>query len=160
MPSGCLSLSNSSNMPPKSSTLIPILASFAAVLVFGVIARFAIPERSDSSNTNMVACTDEAKLCPDGSYVGRTEPNCAFAECPTTNTNSNTNATNSSTPADCRPTGCSSQVCSDQEVVTDCAYRAEYACYQTATCERQENGECGWTSTPELQKCLQGALPD
>lgn len=29
-----------------------------------------------------VACTQEAKLCPDGSSVGRTGANCAFAECP------------------------------------------------------------------------------
>lgn len=28
------------------------------------------------------ACTQEAKLCPDGSYVGRTGPNCEFALCP------------------------------------------------------------------------------
>jgi hypothetical protein len=30
-----------------------------------------------------VACTQEAKVCPDGSAVGRTGPNCEFAECPT-----------------------------------------------------------------------------
>lgn len=30
------------------------------------------------------ACTMEAKLCPDGSAVGRTGPNCEFAPCPTT----------------------------------------------------------------------------
>src|SRR3989344_8659709 len=30
-----------------------------------------------------VACTMEAKLCPDGSAVGRTGPKCEFAECPT-----------------------------------------------------------------------------
>jgi len=30
------------------------------------------------------ACTMEAKLCPDGSAVGRTEPNCKFAPCPIT----------------------------------------------------------------------------
>jgi len=29
-----------------------------------------------------VACTQEAKQCPDGSYVGRTGPNCEFAPCP------------------------------------------------------------------------------
>ncbi|MCA9360999.1 hypothetical protein KC845_00425 [Candidatus Kaiserbacteria bacterium] len=29
-----------------------------------------------------VACTMEAKLCPDGSAVGRVGPNCEFAECP------------------------------------------------------------------------------
>jgi len=28
------------------------------------------------------ACTQEAKLCPDGSYVGRTGPDCEFAACP------------------------------------------------------------------------------
>jgi len=28
------------------------------------------------------ACTQEAKLCPDGSAVGRTGPNCEFAPCP------------------------------------------------------------------------------
>lgn len=31
---------------------------------------------------DMVACTMEAKLCPDGSAVGRTGPNCEFAPCP------------------------------------------------------------------------------
>ncbi len=29
-----------------------------------------------------VACTMDAKLCPDGSYVGRVAPNCEFALCP------------------------------------------------------------------------------
>lgn len=28
------------------------------------------------------ACTMEAKMCPDGSAVGRTGPNCEFAACP------------------------------------------------------------------------------
>ena len=30
-----------------------------------------------------VACTADAKLCPDGSYVGRESPFCNFAKCPT-----------------------------------------------------------------------------
>lgn len=29
-----------------------------------------------------IACTMEAKLCPDGSAVGRTGPHCEFAPCP------------------------------------------------------------------------------
>ena len=29
-----------------------------------------------------VACTMDAKMCPDGSYVGRVGPNCEFAACP------------------------------------------------------------------------------
>lgn len=32
-----------------------------------------------------VACTMDAKICPDGSYVGRTAPNCEFAACPAAN---------------------------------------------------------------------------
>jgi hypothetical protein len=33
-------------------------------------------------SANGVACTDEAKICPDGSAVGRTGPHCSFAPCP------------------------------------------------------------------------------
>lgn len=32
-----------------------------------------------------VTCTMEAKECPDGSYVGRSGPNCEFEACPTAN---------------------------------------------------------------------------
>ncbi len=34
------------------------------------------------SHEGQVACTMEAKLCPDGSAIGRTGPNCEFAACP------------------------------------------------------------------------------
>lgn len=37
---------------------------------------------------NLVACTQEAKLCPDGSAVGRTGPNCEFSLCPGTGSTS------------------------------------------------------------------------
>ena len=33
-------------------------------------------------DTEPTACSKEAKLCPDGTYVGRTGPNCEFV-CPT-----------------------------------------------------------------------------
>lgn len=32
--------------------------------------------------TCLKACTEEAKICPDGSAVGRTGPDCEFAPCP------------------------------------------------------------------------------
>lgn len=38
------------------------------------------PEPADDSNMRM--CTQEVRACPDGSYVGRTGPNCEFAACP------------------------------------------------------------------------------
>lgn len=37
---------------------------------------------SVGDNDNWVACTMDAKLCPDGSYVGRTGPKCEFSACP------------------------------------------------------------------------------
>ena len=55
----------------------------------------------------------------------------------------------------CRPAGCSAQVCSDRDdVVTTCEWRSVYECYQSATCERQSDGACGWTPTEELNACL------
>lgn len=62
---------------------------------------------------------------------------------------------NSVKPA-CVVTGCSSEVCSDQEVMTTCVYKEEYVCYEYAKCERQPGGDCGWTKTDEYSECLSG----
>lgn len=37
--------------------------------------------KKEQSEPGPVACTMEAKQCPDGSYVSRTGPNCEFAQC-------------------------------------------------------------------------------
>src|SRR3989344_8635370 len=57
-------------------------------------------------------------------------------------------------PGGCLATGCSGQICSDEDVISTCEYKAEYACYKTAKCERQEDGKCGWTPTEDLVTCL------
>lgn len=54
----------------------------------------------------------------------------------------------------CKVTGCSGQVCSDQDVETSCEWKEEYACYKTARCERQQDGRCGWTMTENLTACF------
>jgi hypothetical protein len=57
--------------------------------------------------------------------------------------------------------GCSGQLCVDSsqgDVVSTCEWRDSYACYQGATCERQQNGQCGWTATPTLTQCLAGTM--
>lgn len=46
------------------------------VLVFGYFYYEETPEE------NLVACTKEALICPDGSGVGRTGPKCQFSACP------------------------------------------------------------------------------
>lgn len=56
---------------------------------------------------------------------------------------------------ECRPTGCSGQICADQDIVSACEFKPEYACYKTAHCERQPSGECGWTMTQETRACLE-----
>ncbi len=61
------------------------------------------------------------------------------------------------TKKECKPTGCSSQVCADEDVITTCEYRLEYACYKSAKCERQADGKCGWSETLELVECLDKA---
>lgn len=40
------------------------------------------PSLPDLPLNHPLACTLEAKICPDGSAVGRTEENCEFAPCP------------------------------------------------------------------------------
>jgi len=57
----------------------------------------------------------------------------------------------------CRPTGCSGELCSDKEMFSPCLFRAAFACYNGALCARQPGGKCGWTMTPELRSCLDGA---
>lgn len=47
------------------------------VVVAFWVANTRIPKAPDGQT-----CTMEAKLCPDGSAVGRTGPNCEFAACP------------------------------------------------------------------------------
>ncbi|OGG75357.1 hypothetical protein A3A41_04440 [Candidatus Kaiserbacteria bacterium RIFCSPLOWO2_01_FULL_54_22] len=58
----------------------------------------------------------------------------------------------------CAVAGCSGQLCVSADeaanIVTTCEYRAEYACYKEAHCGPQADGKCGWTQTPELQRCL------
>jgi len=38
--------------------------------------------RQYQNSSKCTTCTEEAKLCPDGSYVSRTGPNCEFTTCP------------------------------------------------------------------------------
>ncbi len=40
------------------------------------------PPASAPPDGGDVVCTMDAKICPDGSAVGRTAPNCEFAPCP------------------------------------------------------------------------------
>jgi hypothetical protein len=62
-----------------------VLVFIAVVFVLGGLLYIYNPSPTEYKNPNEeepVACTMEAKLCSDGSYVGRTGPNCEFTACP------------------------------------------------------------------------------
>ena len=46
----------------------------------------AVSQSPVSPGGGPVACAQDAMLCPDGSYVGRTGPRCEFSACPTPST--------------------------------------------------------------------------
>jgi hypothetical protein len=66
----------------------------ALIAILGIGAYFVFSGSSDkgvatddtasttASTTGTTFCTMDARMCPDGSYVGRTGPNCQFV-CPT-----------------------------------------------------------------------------
>ena len=54
-----------------------------AITLFFAVGCLANNNVSVPPTTNTpTACTQEAKICPDGSAVGRSGPNCEFAPCP------------------------------------------------------------------------------
>ncbi|PIR80340.1 MAG: hypothetical protein COU25_00640 [Candidatus Levybacteria bacterium CG10_big_fil_rev_8_21_14_0_10_35_13] len=44
-----------------------------------------------NESKDQTVCTQEAKMCSDGSYVGRSGPNCEFAKCPSLDSNQTAN---------------------------------------------------------------------
>ena len=63
----------------KINALLVITIILLVVLIGGSVAYYYYTIKAQPKS---VACTQEAKLCPDGSSVGRTGPNCDFATCP------------------------------------------------------------------------------
>lgn len=63
------------NIPLRKRITIIILGVAAVAVALYILSG----KQQDEAPT---ACTEEARVCLDGSTVGRTGPNCAFAECP------------------------------------------------------------------------------
>lgn len=59
--------------------LVFIALSFLIAFIMGGL----ILGKNNSTDNGKVACTQEAKICPDGSSVGRSGPECEFSPCPT-----------------------------------------------------------------------------
>ena len=64
----------------KLSHIVAVAFLLIAVSAIAVAEYFGVPVHKTFKDRH-VFCTQEAKMCPDGSAVGRTGPNCEFAEC-------------------------------------------------------------------------------
>ncbi len=62
-----------------------LLLGIVLIVLLGVAGFFYRNVVERAGNPEPVACTMDAKMCPDGSSVGRTGPLCAFAVCPLPN---------------------------------------------------------------------------
>ena len=89
-------------------------------------------------------------LCPDGKTTAGPTGNCIgqgsgtcgweVIECP---------------QVVCKATGCSGQICSDQDVVTTCEWYPWYECYQKSECGAfGAGGGCGWKQTADFVACM------
>jgi hypothetical protein len=53
--------------------------------------------------------------------------------------------------------GCAGERCDPPEfpqMATACVQKPEWDCYKEAQCGRNEQNQCDWVMTPELEKCL------
>ncbi len=57
--------------------------------------------------------------------------------------------------------GCNGEVCSEsgEGGISTCIWKEEFSCYKKpfAKCERQLDGNCGWTENTELNNCISEA---
>ena len=65
-------------------------------------------------------------------------------------------SSNAEATGGCVITGCSAQICADEDTASTCEFRPEYACYQStnARCTRNSANQCAWVETAELKACL------
>ena len=57
-----------------------IIAGALVLLIAGGITAYL--SGPIEKNIEQVSCTEEARICPDGTAVGRSGPKCEFASCP------------------------------------------------------------------------------
>jgi hypothetical protein len=70
--------------------VVILLLIIAGLFIYAKEVKAPTPTPGDGGEQTV--CTMEAKICPDGSAVGRSGPNCEFAACPDTGTTTDPNA--------------------------------------------------------------------
>ncbi|MFH1649233.1 MAG: hypothetical protein ABIA93_01665 [Candidatus Woesearchaeota archaeon] len=89
-------------------------------LLFGLVGLLVLAVACTETIPNTGVCIQDAKVCSDGSYVGRVAPDCNFAPCPESNV-----------------TGCpeDAKVCADGSTVSRIPPGCEFPACPAAACD-------------------------
>ncbi len=84
---------------PKSSNKLFFVIGGLIIILIGIFGSYYLTK--SNSKPPVKGCSLEARICPDGSAVGRTGPNCEFTPCPqiTTTPTPTPNLINESSPS-------------------------------------------------------------
>lgn len=102
----------------QKESIFTIIAIIVLLIVIGVASYLFLGDQKQ------VVCTMDAKICPDGSAVGRTGPNCEFAACPEITPESiiDEEIENSNIES---YTACGCGCCSDMSPKAECLYHSK-----------------------------------
>ncbi|MDD5221285.1 MAG: hypothetical protein PHV47_01630 [Candidatus Pacebacteria bacterium] len=70
-----------------------LIITLLVIIITGLLVWIFWPKQESVNNSKNIVCPQDAKLCPDGSYVSRTGPNCEFVECPISSSSDTDNMT-------------------------------------------------------------------
>lgn len=107
------------------------------------------PQSDPLASGGETACTLEAKICPDGSAVGREGPNCEFAACPSTSSTSTQPAPGTKVTVQAKvnqPVEALGEVIIVRKVIED------------SRCP--EDVQCVWAGTVKIEAVIRGGMGD
>jgi hypothetical protein len=119
-----------------------------------VLAIFAV---SCTKTNEPTACTMEAKICPDGSSVGRTGPNCEFAPCPESTTQESSSPENK-THVTCTETDRIASKCAN-ETAPVCGWFNDYVKCIKYPCASLYANSCEACKNPNVGYYTEGECP-
>lgn len=72
------------------------------------------------------------------------------------NNNINSSQNTNQSSGKCATSGCSGQVCAaeGEDIYTTCEIQDWFECLALTKCERQKNGQCGWSENKAYLNCL------
>jgi len=109
---------------PAAKKSFGFIAPVFVIVAVVAIALFFSGVFNQAVQPGQIACTLEAKICPDGSAVGRSGPDCEFSPCPTASPNS----------CDAKPVD-SCQQAVGCAVCPPCAACSSISCHSAAFCK-------------------------